>query len=358
MAARKPVLKPRAAPSPATFGAVAPERTEAHAFVLDAITYDETVNVRKLAIIERAVAARKVLESLLVKMHATSGKRPTTQQIAALVPQVDASLMADLGDLLGSIPEVGVIEPPVACIEGKRTVLHAGYRRFAALWLLYGSTHEQLFHLVKLSPAQRKAANLAENVARRSVSAWAAAARCYELKFPKDNEKPWSTDQIAKSCGYSVSHVENLIRVEKKLHPKIRTHWQKWGDSVPLERLIKVVAKEKSEQPAYWEQLNGTAKRPPRAPKESTPAPEPQTEPQSAETETPPGQPLTVAELARLLRNLDGVIPGPDWKDGHAWLAGATHALRVSAGMEYPFKLPGEEPETPAQVDELLEDPS
>jgi ParB-like chromosome segregation protein Spo0J len=255
----------------------------------------------------------------------------------------DERLDAELGDLLDSIPSIGLLEPPLVVLAPDGSpMLQAGYRRVAALWVLYGADCDVRVRVMVLDEADQKAANLAENAARKDIAVWRAAERCYELKHTYG----WSSGRIAIRVGFSVAHTENLIRLKSKLAPQIWDMWaagREFGVKVllallplshedqvrrllhPKENVSTPNGRGSRDQPTVADALpdaHAVGRREADAP---------------ADVGLQP--PLSwKSHLQHLLDEVRSTHPGSGWAGGAHWLAGAEAALR--AGMGEPLRMP------------------
>jgi ParB-like chromosome segregation protein Spo0J len=255
----------------------------------------------------------------------------------------DDRLDAELGDLLDSIPSIGLLEPPLVVLAPDGTpMLQAGYRRVAALWVLYGAECDVRVREMVLDEADQKAANLAENAARKDIAVWRAAERCYELKHTYG----WSSGRIAIRVGFSVAHTENLIRLKSKLAPQIWDMWaagREFGVKVLLallplsheEQVRKLLSPRENGSTANGRGSRDQPKVP--AALADANAGGHQEAAASAEVGLQPALSWKI-HLQHLLDEVRSTHPGPGWVGGAHWLAGAEAALR--AGMGEPLRMP------------------
>lgn len=152
--------------------------------------------------------------------------------------------------LFESIKKQGLLQPPGVCEigPGKYRVVF-GFRRFQALQKLVkdgvkGFPEEQEFTVVPSSDSET--ACLAENAARKDLNP--AELSKALLKIHKGG---LSGVKIAKMCGMSVSHVNNLLRVAEGLIPELSEVFAK-GD-LPERDAIKLAALEPTKQIAAYQ---------------------------------------------------------------------------------------------------------
>lgn len=166
--------------------------------------------------------------------------------------QAYKELVNEIDDLMASVPVVGLLEPLVVyklAGEEEGYKLKAGSRRMATLILLHGD--EQEVNVMVREDDKEDLAHLAENLARRDVDWHLVADAFYKLR------KKHSADVLASATGYSVSGVNNLIRVRTKLHPKIWTVIMKYAgtpQAQSMERMLKLCALSHDEQLKAWEE--------------------------------------------------------------------------------------------------------
>ena len=218
------------------------------------ITAFDKDNMRNVALVE------------LARSFVAKGIKPTDPRAH--------DLMEEISDLYESIRAVGLLEPLIVWREGDAYILKAGSRRMAVLLMVYGEDTQ----IVALSRhgAGSRLAHMAENLARKDVPWHLVAQSFYEATRPKDDDESTSTDEnndaekkdgeaeenkvytakeLADATGYSISQVNNLIRVRAKLHPsiwKVIMRWAGTSKQQSLEKMLKLCALPLDEQVDTW----------------------------------------------------------------------------------------------------------
>lgn len=141
--------------------------------------------------------------------------------------------------------------------EDKAYVLVAGFRRQAALDLLasdQGVTPDHQEADYRVAPVEwgiedALMANLTENLSREDLTTYELAAQCVELSSTyKLTAKEIAHRVRASDCEagnkktLSESHVNNLMRCVKELHPLIINAWQDGHPKASLRTLIQLAA--------------------------------------------------------------------------------------------------------------------
>jgi ParB/RepB/Spo0J family partition protein len=174
---------------------------------------------------------------------------------AEKVPRDDQAykdLLNEIDDLMGSIPIVGLLEPLIVYKTDREGFykLKAGSRRMAALLLTYGEETE--VQVMIRDDDLEELTNLAENLARRDVE-WTMTADAFYKQ-----RKKHSAEVIAQATGFSISGVNNLIRVRSKIHPRIWAVLVKYAGTPQAqtqEKMVKLCALSHEEQLKAWEEM-------------------------------------------------------------------------------------------------------
>lgn len=174
----------------------------------------------------------------------------------------------DIPTLAASIAAYGLLFPPlVVPIDWQVTqpesepkpcyfVVH-GHRRLAALKHLQWES-APFFVARGLSLAEQELINIAEN-GREDLTHAELAERCANIVASYKN-KGIDAHTLAQRTGYSVSYIQNLIRLRNKLHPDLWAIMVRTGRKAPVSALLHVVAKPPEEQLIAWEAYSFLAK--------------------------------------------------------------------------------------------------
>jgi len=155
--------------------------------------------------------------------------------------------------------------------EGRKEsyLLVAGFRRQEAMDSLEITEYDYRLAPADWDLADGMSANLVENLGRKDLTSYETAAHCYALHTEhgksameiaasvKANDAP---DAEGKVSSMSKSHVENLIRLCKQLHPQIQKAWRDGHPKASIKTLLKIAAN-KSEQGQLndWKGVNEVA---------------------------------------------------------------------------------------------------
>lgn len=240
-----------------------------------------------------------------------------------------AELWAELSDLLESIPRVGLIEALSVCYETDgpdpaMPYLLAGHRRMATIVFLCGPDVLVPVTVKSLTMAERKLANVGENMARRNITPWRVAERFYELNSAHKNRL--SIAAIAQGSGVSSKHVDNLVRAKRKVEPTIWLAWTHGDPSLSTDFIFALSPLDHEEQLKKWEAKKASALPPGRRRRRP---PAPRAAPVDTESESESDErPMLTREQVGELRELVGThMPSKLWREGNAWLEGATAVL-------------------------------
>jgi ParB/RepB/Spo0J family partition protein len=167
----------------------------------------------------------------------------------------------DVSELAQSIAEIGVLYPPLVVRATDRPpisdsefyyyIVH-GHRRVRAMQAL-NWTHGQFFVAPPDFPiSEQYIINLAENV-RENLTPGEIAERCCQIADgAKRAGQEITSEQLGKRIGYSVSHVRNLMRLRRQLHPELWDMMLDRGHGAPITLLLTVVTKPVHEQLDAW----------------------------------------------------------------------------------------------------------
>ncbi len=221
-------------------------------------------------------------------------------------------------ELLSSIRELGVLEPPgvrfspqddeahpseldesVSCVYGFRRVLAARMLELKAIpvvWVADGDGSDV------------RVANLAENLHRKNLRTWEVAQALHELA----EETGQGPAELGPRIGLSEGYVGNLLRMRRKLAPDVWRQVQTWGvsEKLSIEFLIEICALPWDEQIERYNQaldLSHGARR---------------------GNEVAPGRAKIRKMLARVEERSDV------FREGQGFAAGCKYALRVVLGRE------------------------
>jgi len=135
-------------------------------------------------------------------------------------------------------------------VEPGKYSLISGFRRVRAVTLnKWDTVRAQIMDCDAVTAAFL---NLIENIQRNALTSYELAAKCSQIS----TELKLDSDKIGEGVGISGSHVANLIRCVRGLHPEIVSGWMKGHKLATLTRLIKWARmKDQADQLAEWESL-------------------------------------------------------------------------------------------------------
>jgi ParB/RepB/Spo0J family partition protein len=175
----------------------------------------------------------------------------------------------DIPNLAACIAEMGLLFPPlVVPVVSEGTiqdepdlspyfyVVH-GHRRLSALKHLQWES-APFFVAYGLSMAEQELLNIAEN-GREDLTPAELAERCANMVMLYKNQGI-DANTVARRTGYSVSYIQNLIRLRNKLHPDLWAMMIRTRQKAPVSALLSVVAKAPEEQLIAWKAYSFLAK--------------------------------------------------------------------------------------------------
>jgi len=128
--------------------------------------------------------------------------------------------LPNIEELAADIKAQGLIHPLAVTNGGDKYVVRAGNRRLAALKLL--KVKEVPVTIIDLKDAE--VVQLAENLGREDLHPLDVAQRLFDLIDKKGAYgAKYTTKQMAERLGKSVAHIENLVRVTRKLSDDVKT---------------------------------------------------------------------------------------------------------------------------------------
>jgi ParB-like chromosome segregation protein Spo0J len=176
----------------------------------------------------------------------------------------------DIPTLAACIAEWGLLFPPlvvpVVPEEAIRQepgssphffVVH-GHRRLAALRHLQWES-APFFVAHGLSMIEQELLNIAEN-GREDLTPAELAERCANMVGLYGKKQGIDANTVAQRTGYSVSYIQNLIRLRNKLHPDLWAMMIRTGRKAPVSALLQVVAKPPEEQLIAWKAYSSFGK--------------------------------------------------------------------------------------------------
>lgn len=189
---------------------------------------------------------------------------------------------AKVKQLAFSIKNQGLIHPPLlirlsqagadyAKRQKENYLLVAGFRRQEALDSLEIEESDYRLAPADWTLSDALAANLVENLQREDLTTYEVAEQCHTLATEhRMNAAEIATkvrslnaaDAEGNRANMSKSHVENLVRLVKKLHPKIKAAWKDGHPKASLKTLLKIAANDSTEaQLSDWKEVNEVVKR-------------------------------------------------------------------------------------------------
>lgn len=131
--------------------------------------------------------------------------------------------------------------PTVRRLKDGRYVLVFGYRRVTTCVridpkMVIRCRVKATTGDAKLDDYSARLENLTENVERHNLRPWETADALYQLSVYHPEK---SLKEIAKDAGRSDTYVANLVRLRKKLCPELWEEYQKKGESMRLDHLLK-----------------------------------------------------------------------------------------------------------------------
>ena len=252
-----------------------------------------------------------------------------------------------INKLAESMKVQGVLHPPVLIrtsqagknYEGvsEQYLLVAGFRRHEAMGIL-----EQLEGDYRLAPAawtlkEALAANMIENLQREDLTAYDMAMQCariaadFRLSGAEVAKliRSYDSDPEGKQ-PLSEGHVNNLIRIVRKVHPTILKAWQDGHPAASIRNLIKIAGPDnQEEQLSLWLDLTEPKRKGSgEGDGDGTGAGDGTGIPSPTKRNRPTG-----AQIAIMLESIKESDKDDEWKKG------ATAALKWAGGMNE--KIPG-----------------
>jgi len=169
--------------------------------------------------------------------------------------------MPDIAELAASIgdPRTGLLFPPLVVKAEDITpdapnknhyyIVH-GYRRVAAMRMLKWK-RAAFFVAVGLTLQDQYVINLAEN-ARENLTPAEIADRAYNLIHVLPLGKRPSAETLAQKCGMSPSHIRNLIRLRRDLHPELWKVFVNLGHQAKIGAFLSILPLAPAHQLAAW----------------------------------------------------------------------------------------------------------
>jgi len=128
--------------------------------------------------------------------------------------------LPNIEELAADIKANGLINPLTVTNGGDGYVVHAGNRRLAALKLL----KVKEVPVIVVPPQDIEVVQLAENLGREDLHPLDVAQRLFDLIDKKGAYGArYTKNDMAERLGKSVAHIENLIRVTRKLSDDVKT---------------------------------------------------------------------------------------------------------------------------------------
>jgi len=248
-----------------------------------------------------------------------------------LAPAKLSQANADGENLWQSIKALGVRMPVEVVEQGGKLHVVAGFRR-AAISALLSEAEKKEGKPERLVPvvvqryateAERRRANLVENMARSSLYPCEVARGVHELR--RALGPTTEAQAIAAELGMAPQSVSNYLRIREKGSPEMLAHWDLYPET-PLRAVLNVLTLPKDEQlGALQESL---AKKEHNAPARI-------------------GIHVNATNIRGTAERFAEAAADkpPAWADGVRWLAGAW-------GAAFAFKPPKTKPAKPAQDEE------
>jgi len=159
--------------------------------------------------------------------------------------------------LARNIKEQGQLTPIVVRRNGGGSVdLVAGFRRLEALKLNKSKTARVQIQVFETDLSAYEV-NLLENMARRDLSPHDIAARFVYLNDKGGMDAKTLGQKFGTGEGMSKSHVENLMRIHRKLHPIIREAWKNGDGRCNIDFLLRLAPQDSEDQLVMWEEKGG-----------------------------------------------------------------------------------------------------
>lgn len=254
---------------------------------------------------------------------------------------------AAITKLSQSIKEQGLIHLPLLLrmsqagdgYKGRKEayLLIAGFRRQEAMDKLEIGESDYRLAPSDWDLPRALAANLVENLQREDLTTYEVAQQCHQLatvhnmgatEIASQVKSLNAADSEGERQNLSKSHVENMIRLVKNLHPTIQKAWKEGHAKASLKTLLRIVANKSSEgQLNDWK---GATEAGEKKPGEKTKG--------NKNAVKRPSVALIGIALARVKEN--------DTKDAE-WKKGAIAALSWAAGMK--DSLPGIKLDAPSK---------
>jgi len=181
--------------------------------------------------------------------------------------------MPDIAELAASIgdPRTGLLFPPLVVKAEDITpdapnknhyyIVH-GYRRVAALKMLKWK-RAAFFVAVGLTLQDQYIINLAEN-ARENLTPAEIADRAYNLIHVLPLGKRPSAERLAEKCGMSSSHVRNLVRLRRDLHPELWKVFVNLGHQAKIGAFLSILPLAPANQLVAWRKWHEVKEEQPR----------------------------------------------------------------------------------------------
>jgi ParB/RepB/Spo0J family partition protein len=261
----------------------------------------------------------------------------------------------EIASLADNIREEGLLNPLTVRYRPHRKpayFLVAGFKRHRALQRLEVTTAPARVCRVELD-AQAYLLNLAENTSGRSdLSAADIAKRCAWLS----ESYGLSGAQIAEHVKLSKAHVNNLIRVNRQLHPTIAAAFEANHDSAKLQRLVALCSQPADAQLKAWQEMVRLDRR---ADTHAEPRKDVTKDSDAEEGRVRP----TIRVIQKALRRLNSPAAAhleADWRKGFAealqWVIGDAEAPSLGVDLSVRRGRPAVHEEAKSSLSEATED--
>jgi len=170
----------------------------------------------------------------------------------------------EVEELAKSIADIGLLHPPLVVRANDRPaisetefyyyVIH-GHRRVKAMRML--RLIEGVFFVAPpdFPLSEQYIINLAENVRENLTPAELADRCCTIADAATRSGKAITSEELGKRIGYSSSHVRNLMRLRRGLHPDLWEMMVRTGHHAAISKLLQVVNEPVWQQIDVWKQM-------------------------------------------------------------------------------------------------------